>query len=53
MTDASCAHDNIAADWEGWQNPGEPLVIVLICWDCHRRARIVEADPDLLEWTDD
>lgn len=50
-----CGHTNLVADpeVEGWENPTEPVQIILRCPDCKKNARVVIEDVALLDWVDD
>lgn len=50
-----CGHAEIVAEpeIEGWENPTEPVQIILRCTDCKQNTRVVVDDVALLQWTFD
>lgn len=50
-----CGHAELVAEpeIEGWENPTEPVQIILRCPDCKQNARVVVDDVSLLPWTFD
>jgi hypothetical protein len=50
-----CGHEDLVADpeIEGWENPTEPVQIILRCPTCKMNARVVVEDVALLNWTSD
>lgn len=54
-TPVACGHAEIVADpeIEGWEDPTEPVVVILRCTECKQNARAVVEDVALLQWTDD
>lgn len=51
----ACGHAELVAEpeIEGWENPTEPVQIILRCPECKQNARVVVDDVSLLPWTFD
>jgi hypothetical protein len=46
-----CGHNGLLTfEWEGWEDPTEPLQILVNCSDCEGWLRVVVEDANLRRW---